>query len=1165
MLGCGTPTFAPNGGTVASGSTVTILAAPGFPSNGVIYYTTDGTTPTHGSAIYAGPIQVTMPETLSAMAFAQGACSDSAVATAMFALATVGPVATVSFNPPAATQTNDFVVALSSAPGAAICYTLDATTPPACSGAGGTGGACAAGSTAYNPSSAIAIQGSVTNPSSGLVTVTAVACATGAAPGAPVSQTYGLKAAAPAFQSPAASVITYPGASPTVSTATTASGADVPSIYVTTDGTTPTCGTGTEVNGTAGGASGTVPVTQSASFRAVACKHGYAASDITLAAYTVQLNPPAVAQGSGTYYDDVHPALSLGVAGQNPSTAWVCYSTSGMAPACAVSANACAAGSFAESSIPSTITTTGTVLNAVTCTPDASKYAQSPPAAPQTYTLQLGPIQFSPNGGDVPASGTLATIVIGNSKGDIGTAPPAKDYAFLCWTNDDAAPEPDCSCAHPTAATSLTGVHKSTPTMRSEFDGARVSAPNHLRLRAVGCDGATPPNSRYLPSNSPAAVAQFNLPTQLRPPSIAPAQGTYANDQDVVLSNPNAIAVVFCFTTNGADPTTAAGACAPGGANAGGTTCLPAVTATGGSKPSETLGDLLNTTGLDVRALACDPTLGIATSPVASSAYTLQVARPSVTPNTGPITIGETLTFASATASPAGAPVRFYYTTDGSAPACGTGAHVTGGPAGSGTTSTATYPVTGLESLAPGGIRVIGCRDGYAASAVSPVTTFSSFGVDSPVFAYASGTYDDVLAPAIEATPSFSASYWLCTSQGSVHPHCSGTPGGCTAGSPIAGGAQLSSANCATSMNPTVALHGLCGVPQPSPYITVSGTVLEAVSCAKPGATLYESSTTTATYTLQVSDVGFAPAAGTQAGTLPSVTVDVLPSTTPPAGSPSPGSKGSTSQATVCVASGSTAPAMPPPHSPTVCAVTGNGWSCGPGPQRAATDLSVTSTFFGFACKTGMLASVVRKAKYTFGAYVHANFPFTGKAADFSASQEQLPTTTSGTAAYVTWDDASLYVGFDVGTHLTGGLIHFYVATTSNGTQTADTTTTPADGAEPPAHSQFHVFVSIVGSAVAAVGVNAWDGTMWRPEPAGTAVVQHTGTFYEIKVPLGSPLDLGAFLVAGEDFDPTQATKAFGAWPNNSAGSAAGDLSTRGQSENLQSAKAPNDPTNTTH
>ena len=84
---CEPPTFMPAGGAVADGTTVRIIAALGFPSSGVFFYTTDGTLPTHASTTYAGGIVVHTAETIRAIAFAQCVCIDSALASATYTIA----------------------------------------------------------------------------------------------------------------------------------------------------------------------------------------------------------------------------------------------------------------------------------------------------------------------------------------------------------------------------------------------------------------------------------------------------------------------------------------------------------------------------------------------------------------------------------------------------------------------------------------------------------------------------------------------------------------------------------------------------------------------------------------------------------------------------------------------------------------------------------------------------------------------------------------------------------------------------------------------------------------------------------------------------------------------------------------------------------------------
>jgi hypothetical protein len=63
------PTFTPPDGTsLPVGSQITINPPAGFPPGGTIYFTTNGTIPTHSSSVYIGPIQVNSLETIFAIA-----------------------------------------------------------------------------------------------------------------------------------------------------------------------------------------------------------------------------------------------------------------------------------------------------------------------------------------------------------------------------------------------------------------------------------------------------------------------------------------------------------------------------------------------------------------------------------------------------------------------------------------------------------------------------------------------------------------------------------------------------------------------------------------------------------------------------------------------------------------------------------------------------------------------------------------------------------------------------------------------------------------------------------------------------------------------------------------------------------------------------------------
>jgi hypothetical protein len=100
-----TPAFSPAAGTYSSTQTVTISTTT---PSATIYYTTNGSTPTTSSTVYAGPITVSSTETLQAVAVASG-YSTSAVGSATYTigkpmlntLLSVALVAHVSVNGPA--------------------------------------------------------------------------------------------------------------------------------------------------------------------------------------------------------------------------------------------------------------------------------------------------------------------------------------------------------------------------------------------------------------------------------------------------------------------------------------------------------------------------------------------------------------------------------------------------------------------------------------------------------------------------------------------------------------------------------------------------------------------------------------------------------------------------------------------------------------------------------------------------------------------------------------------------------------------------------------------------------------------------------------------------------------------------------------------------------
>jgi len=118
------PTFLPAAGAYTSPQSVTISD---FTPGEVIYYTTNGSTPTTGSTLYSGPVSVPASESIQAIATASG-YSSSTVATAVYTI--TPPAAAPVFNPAPGAYTSTQTISISdSTPGEVVYYTTNGTTP----------------------------------------------------------------------------------------------------------------------------------------------------------------------------------------------------------------------------------------------------------------------------------------------------------------------------------------------------------------------------------------------------------------------------------------------------------------------------------------------------------------------------------------------------------------------------------------------------------------------------------------------------------------------------------------------------------------------------------------------------------------------------------------------------------------------------------------------------------------------------------------------------------------------------------------------------------------------------------------------------------------------------------------------------------------------------
>jgi hypothetical protein len=209
-----TPTLSVAAGTYTTVQSVTIADAT---TGSSIYYTLDGSTPTTSSTLYTAPVSVGVTETLTAIADGYGYTA-SAAASAAYVI-NLPTAATPAFSVPTGTYTTPQKVTITDATtGAAIYYTLDGTPPTA-------------SSTAYNGPITVGVT----------ETINAIAVATNYNNSSVGSAVYTINlpvAATPAFSVTAG---TY-AAVQSVSLSDATAGAK---IYYTTDGSTPTAGTGT--------------------------------------------------------------------------------------------------------------------------------------------------------------------------------------------------------------------------------------------------------------------------------------------------------------------------------------------------------------------------------------------------------------------------------------------------------------------------------------------------------------------------------------------------------------------------------------------------------------------------------------------------------------------------------------------------------------------------------------------------------------------------------------------------------------------------------------------------------------------------------------------------------------------------------------------------------
>ncbi len=252
-----TPTFSLAAGTYTTSQTISLSD---MTTGAVIYYTTNGSTPTTASTVYSTPISVGSTETIQAIAVAPN-YSASGIASATYTI--TPPAATPTFSIATGTYTTTQSVTISDATGGAtIYYTTNGSTPTT-------------SSTVY--SSAISV--------SSTETIKAIAIATGYSASAVASASY-------TITPPAASPVITPtaGTYSAAQTVTITDSTPGAAIYYTTDGSQPTTSSATY--------SSSFVISSTTTVKALAIAAGYSASAISSSVITIQ-TAAAINYGSG--------------------------------------------------------------------------------------------------------------------------------------------------------------------------------------------------------------------------------------------------------------------------------------------------------------------------------------------------------------------------------------------------------------------------------------------------------------------------------------------------------------------------------------------------------------------------------------------------------------------------------------------------------------------------------------------------------------------------------------------------------------------------------------------------------------------------------------------------------------------------------------------------
>ena len=496
-----TPALSPAAGSYSTDQSVTIGDSTG---GATIYYTTNGTTPTTGSAIYSGPVSVTTAQTLEAIGVVTG-YTNSATASAAYTFPP--PSSSPSYVQQCLAEYNNNTGTMSCTlngvgAGHALVIGFENGTYAPTSVTSTTGTPTLVTSVA--PAANVAAMSAylLSNVTAGSYTITANFTAANSR-GALFVDEYANVAASPLDTSASQAVTVYTSNAVTPNMITTAANDMLWTMCETNGGPS---------------SAGTAPITWTLLQIAPTGAPDYLPSILT---------ENGAAGAAGTYYGQCN-----GFNGQGPIAALALLSAG--APAAATPTFSPVAGSY---NLAQTVAIS-------TTTPSSTIYYTTDGTAPTTnsaaYSTPIG-VGAWETVEAIAVSAGYSNSAVGSAAYSIGVATPVFSPAAGSYTGTQSVTISDSTGG----ATIYYTTNGTTPTTNSTLYTGAISVSAAETLEAIGAEAGY--------ANSAVASAAYAITAVT--PTFSPAAGTYTTIQTVSIGTTTPSAIIY-YTTDGTAPTT---------------------------------------------------------------------------------------------------------------------------------------------------------------------------------------------------------------------------------------------------------------------------------------------------------------------------------------------------------------------------------------------------------------------------------------------------------------------------------------------------------------------------------------------------------------------------------------------------------------------------------